>query len=191
MLDNQVIDMGYWKFKELYQERNYPMCYSENSKAYTLMMYERHRGYRCKVIKSGYEDSYITDLTSQQVTDVETDFNATGSIKENAKLVEDITNEAALGINVSSFKYNASFKENHRIIDLVQDDIPFEGKCKSIWVKSDKDLNFQINNGDVIYVHHGVEYQVEFDYKLVNPVFNFTSQNGDGWLNYYIDGEVL
>ena len=183
--------MTYWKFKELHQERGYPVCYSESDKTYTLMMYERHRGYRCQVIKNGYEDNFMTELTSQQVLDIETDFKATGGLKESSKLVEDIMNEAAVGINISSYKYKASFDNSHRIIDLTTEDIPFEGKCKSIWFKSDKDVNFQIDNGDVVYVPHGVEYQLEFDYKLVNPTFNITSQNGDGWVDYFIDGEVL
>jgi hypothetical protein len=191
MLDNQVIDMGYWKFKELKEERDYPICYIEGSKTFTLMMYERHRGYRCQIIKDGFKDSFMTDLTNQQIIDIETDFKSTGGLKEEAKLVEDLMNEAALGINISSYKYKASFDETHRIDDKVTENIMFEGKCKSIWFKSDKDINFQINNGDVIYVHHGTEYQLEFDYKLVNPTFNITSQNGDGWVDYFIDGEVL
>ena len=191
MLDNQVIDMSYWKFKELLAERDYPLCYVEDTKSFSVLMYERHRGYRCKIIKDGYGSSFNTELTDAQITDIYNDFIATGGIKEQAKLVDDIMNEAAAGINISSYKYKANTEKVKNLTEGVTTDITFQGKCKSIWFVSDKDINFQLDNGDVFYVHHGTEHELQFDYKLVNPVFNFTSLNGDGWVKYYIDGEVL
>lgn len=203
MLDNKIVDMNYWDFKKLCESRSYPLYYEEDAKTFTLMIFERHRGYRTRIIKEGFQDNFDVSLTKQEISDIYEDFIAIDGLKDNGRLVNKLIDEIAVNINNNTYKYMADTSNNLTIESGVAHTVLFEGKCKSIWFVASVDVRFRIGEGDWIEIKQGAEYQLEFDYKLINPAFIFEAQsssysededednNNDGTLKYFIDGEVL
>ena len=190
MLDNTVVDMGYWEFKKLYSRRRYPLYYVDEPNVFVLMMFERHRAYRCIVLKESFQSSFRTNLSEQEISDIYEDFTSVGGLRSQAKLTDNLVEAMALGINQTTYKYVSRSDQD---IDGSWTSISFDGRCKSFTIDTSIDACVKIDDGDEIQVAHSDGLTLEFDYKLVDPSFMsapVTQQNA-GKMHYFIDGEVL